>query len=83
MDLKARGIDRLSVDERITLIDQIWEGIGDAPEPPLLGALKAELDRRLAAHEANPGAAIPWETVRDRLLARSGRDTGWRVESTS
>lgn len=32
--------------------------------------LRAELDRRMAEHERNPGSAIPWDQVRARL--RSG-----------
>lgn len=34
---------------------------------PLSAELKAELDRRLAEHEANPGAAVPWEEALRRL----------------
>ena len=29
---------------------------------------KAELDRRIAEHEADPDSAIPWEQVRQRLM---------------
>jgi len=35
--------------------------------------LKAELEHRLAAHAANPGAAKPWEEVLARILARLRR----------
>ncbi|TMJ04977.1 MAG: addiction module protein [Alphaproteobacteria bacterium] len=33
---------------------------------------KAELDRRIAEHERDPGSAIPWEVVRERLRANYG-----------
>jgi putative addiction module component (TIGR02574 family) len=29
--------------------------------------MKAEIDRRLATHAANPDAAIPWEQVEAQL----------------
>ena len=37
----------------------------------LTDAQKRELERRLAAYEANPDDVIHWETVRQRLLARA------------
>jgi hypothetical protein len=36
----------------------------------LTGAEKTEIDRRLAAHRANPTAATPWEQVKTDALAR-------------
>jgi putative addiction module component (TIGR02574 family) len=35
--------------------------------------MKAEIDRRLAAHAADPTAAIPWERVEAEALARLRR----------
>ena len=41
------------------------------PDPgELTEAQKAEIDRRLVAHRANPQAAIPWEQVKAEALAR-------------
>ena len=37
---------------------------------PLTDAQKQEIDRRLAAHRANPKAAIPWEQVEADLRTR-------------
>ena len=62
--LEGLGIDRLSVTERIALVQEIWDSIAaDAERVPLTEAQKEEVDRRLAAHQANPEAAIPWEQV--------------------
>lgn len=36
-------------------------------------AQKAELDRRLADHEANPDDVVPWSEVKAYALARIGR----------
>jgi putative addiction module component (TIGR02574 family) len=32
--------------------------------------VRAELDRRLAAHRENPGAALSWDEVKRRALGR-------------
>jgi putative addiction module component (TIGR02574 family) len=68
--IEALGIDRLSVAERLTLVQQIWDCIAaEAEQAPLTEAQKQEVDRRLAAHEADPQAAIPWEQVETEALA--------------
>jgi putative addiction module component (TIGR02574 family) len=64
-------IVKLSVPERILLVEEIWDSIADEPDAlQLTDEQKAELDRRLAAHRANPGAAQPWADVRERLRKR-------------
>ncbi len=56
---------KLSIPERIALIGEIWDSITAEGKPlPLSDVQKAELERRLAEHEANPDAAIPWEEIR-------------------
>jgi len=60
----------LDVDEQIELVEAIWDGIvsrGDAP--PLTEAQKAELERRLADHLANPGDVISWSEVKAAAFA--------------
>jgi putative addiction module component (TIGR02574 family) len=72
--LQALGIDRLSVAERIDLIGEIWDSIAaDVEKAPLTEAQRQEIDRRLAAHKADPQAAIPWEQVEAEALARLRR----------
>lgn len=72
--LQSLGIDRLTVDERIALVEAIWESIAaEVERAPLTDAQKREVDRRLAAHWANPEAAIPWEQVKAETLARFRR----------
>jgi putative addiction module component (TIGR02574 family) len=60
----AEEIRRLSVDERIRLIGMIWDGIRVDSEPPTLtDAQRAEIARRIAAHEQDPSSAIPVDEV--------------------
>ena len=56
---------KLSIPERIALIGEIWDSITAEGKPiPLSDEQKAELDRRMAEHDKNPDAAIPWEEIR-------------------
>ena len=72
--LEALGIGRLSVEERMFLIREIWDSIAAEPHPPLLSeAQRQELQRRLDDHEANPADVIPWEKVKAEALARFQR----------
>jgi putative addiction module component (TIGR02574 family) len=72
--IQSLGIDRLSVPERIALVQEIWDSIAaEAEQAPLSEAQRQEVDRRLAAHRANPQAAVPWEQVEAEALARLRR----------
>jgi putative addiction module component (TIGR02574 family) len=69
--MKDLGIDKLTVDERLELVFEIWDSIADNPESTrLTDAQRQELQRRLAEHEANPDDVIPWEQVKREALAR-------------
>jgi putative addiction module component (TIGR02574 family) len=62
----------LPVADRIELVKDIGDSIVEE-EPvsvDLSAAQKAELDRRVAEHRANPNTAIPWEQVRAKLFSR-------------
>jgi putative addiction module component (TIGR02574 family) len=70
--MKALGIDRLSLAERILLVEEIWDSIAATPEEiPLTPAQREELDRRIAAYEADPTAGSTWEEVKARLQGRT------------
>ena len=60
---------KLSVSERIQLVEDIWDSIAvEADTLPLSEEQRAELDRRLADAESNPGVGTPWSEVKARLL---------------
>lgn len=68
---------RLSLAERLQLVEDIWDSIAEeahsAPGAlPLSEAQRAEVRRRRDAHRRDPGAAIPWERVREELFGRGG-----------
>ena len=69
--IETMGINRLSVKEKLTLVHDIWDSIAtDVESESLSDGQKQEIDRRLAKHELNPDAAIPWEQVEAEALAR-------------
>ena len=70
--LLAADVLRLSVPERIQLVEDIWDTIVELPEEVgLTGAQKAELDRRLEAYHKNPEEGSPWALVRERIRRRA------------
>jgi putative addiction module component (TIGR02574 family) len=72
--LKSLGIDQLGVDERLALIEALWDSIpADESAIPVTDAQRAELDRRLADHEANPNDVVSWDEVRASLNQRLKR----------
>jgi putative addiction module component (TIGR02574 family) len=68
------AINAMTIDDRIRLAEAIWEGIeAEEQVPELTEAQKQELDRRLAAYEACPQSAVPWEQVEAEARARLRR----------
>jgi putative addiction module component (TIGR02574 family) len=68
------ALDQLSVEDRLTLAQQLWDSVAEEVKRlPLTRAQQQEVDRRLAAHRANPHAAIPWEQVEAEARARLSR----------
>jgi len=65
LTLQDLGIDRMSAEDRIRLIGEIWDSLALPPEIPK--SHRDELDRRLAEADANPSAGSSWEEVRARL----------------
>ena len=59
-------IEKLSLDDRIELLEALWESI-DAETSVLTDAERSELDVRLAAFEQNRSSVIPWDQVRAEL----------------
>lgn len=69
--LQDLGIDRMSLEERVALAHQLWESIeADLQQQPLTPAQRAELERRLAIANANPGQGVSWEVIRAEARAR-------------
>jgi putative addiction module component (TIGR02574 family) len=74
VSLRLLGIDRLSVEERLALVEDLWDSIaGESAATSLTDVQRAELDRRLADHEANPNDVVPWDDVKASITTRLKR----------
>jgi putative addiction module component (TIGR02574 family) len=60
--------DQLSTPEKIEYVQKLWERIANSSEAAeLTDAQRAELDRRLDAHQKNPTDGSPWSEVNKRI----------------
>lgn len=72
--VKSLGIDKLDVDDRLALVEEIWASIvADAETFPLTSTQREELDRRVADDDAYPNDVVPWSEVKVAVRARLGR----------
>jgi putative addiction module component (TIGR02574 family) len=70
--LESLGIDKLSVRERLELIEQIWDSLPETVEVDEVPEWHlAELARRRAEAHARPGEGRPWREVLKDLRAGS------------
>jgi putative addiction module component (TIGR02574 family) len=67
LTLEQFGIERLDTQQRLELINLIWDSLPETePFTPPDWHLR-ELECRIAAADADPGAAEPWDEVLKRL----------------
>lgn len=74
MDVSIEQLRRLPVDQRIHVIEELWDSLdeSDLATWPIPDSVLDESDREFEAHLADPGSSIPWEEVRARLRERYG-----------
>lgn len=66
--IKHEVYDRMSVPDKIRLVQEIWDDIARKPdEVEVVRAQVDEAERRLEEHRQNLGTAIPWEEARRRI----------------
>ena len=69
--IQSLGIDRLTREQRLALVQEIWATIASDPYQPLLTETqRQELERRIADDDANPDNVVPWEQVKAQALDR-------------
>jgi putative addiction module component (TIGR02574 family) len=74
VSVKSLGIDRLNVDEKLALVEEIWATICvDTSNFSLTDAQRTELDRRVAEDDAFPDDVVPWDEVKASVQTRLGR----------
>lgn len=72
MSKPALNIGDLSPEERLRLIEELWDSLNDKPHTvPLTNAQREELDRRLDDLERSRPEGIPWDQVLQQIRSRS------------
>jgi putative addiction module component (TIGR02574 family) len=61
-DAQVEAILKLDVEDRLRIIQIIWDSIAAAPAAiPLTAADRAELDRRISEDDADPEDVVSWQ----------------------
>ena len=72
MSKPALNIGDLTPEERLRLIEELWDSLNEAPESiPLINAQREELDRRLDDLERSGPEGIPWDDVLQQIRSRA------------
>ncbi|MBI1900335.1 MAG: addiction module protein [Planctomycetia bacterium] len=70
--MKSLSLDKLSVPERILLAQELWDSVADdATALQLSPKQEQELDRRIAAYEADLDEGASWDQIKARLQGKS------------
>lgn len=67
------GVDRLNIEDRLTLAHDIWESVAAEGRSRLTEAQARELERRIDDDDRFPDDVIPWEQVQAEGRARIGQ----------
>ena len=62
----------MTAEERLSLIDDLWESLSDEAALPMSPTLGRELDRRVSEAHESPQEGRDWETIRPNLEGRGG-----------
>jgi putative addiction module component (TIGR02574 family) len=68
VSMKTLGIDQLSIEERLALVEEIWESVVPSIEnEPLTPEEEQILTTRIADLDANPDQFTTWEEIKRRV----------------
>jgi putative addiction module component (TIGR02574 family) len=64
--------EQLPEQDRLRLIDALWDTVPPEAESPFSDEWIREIDRRVGELDAGTAKTIPWSKIRDEALARIG-----------
>jgi putative addiction module component (TIGR02574 family) len=71
MSKPALNIDDLNPEERLRMIEELWDSLSEQPgSVPLTDEQRQELDRRLGDFERSGPTGIPWDEVLEQIRNR-------------
>ena len=72
MAIPALNLSSLSPEEKLRLLEEVWESLAaDPAQVPLVEWQRRELDRRLDEVDREGATGIPWERVLNEIEGRS------------
>jgi putative addiction module component (TIGR02574 family) len=71
MNAVLKTLEHLGPDEKLQLVEDLWDSIAQELVPVMTGELHEELQRRAAWSDANPGHEITMEELAKQLGVRS------------
>jgi putative addiction module component (TIGR02574 family) len=73
MDVPIDKLRALPLEKRLEIIEALWESVEAELGPePVSDERADELDRKFAAHLADPSSSLPWAQVRAGMRERHG-----------
>jgi putative addiction module component (TIGR02574 family) len=67
----AINLGDLTVEERLQLLEEVWDSLSGTPKSlPLTDAQREELDRRLDEIDGGDVTGIPWDEVLEQIRRR-------------
>lgn len=63
-------ISRLSTEEKILLVEDVWDSIASRGHIPMPESHKVELDRRLAKYKSRSGRLLSLKELQERIAKR-------------
>ncbi len=67
LDQTLSDLTSLSVNDRLRVVESLWDSIESAAPLTIAPNQQAEIDRRVAAHDKNPAELLTWDEVLDQL----------------
>lgn len=72
MSRRSVNVEDLTTEERLRLLEDLWNSLSQTPEAiPLTQDQREELDRRLDDLEREGPVGIPWEEVLRQIRSRT------------
>ncbi len=69
MQLSINDILHLSVKERISMVEAIWDSVALETDTSLSEAQKTKIDRRLERYTSGKTQTYSWEEIKSNLLS--------------
>jgi putative addiction module component (TIGR02574 family) len=72
--MKRLGIDRMNAEERLLLLEEIWDSLSqEGGDVGLTDGQLDELERRMIEDDASPNEVLSWDEVKRKYSPTGGK----------